>query len=69
MSRILAADVPTFARLVAGTVTLRSLARSLRRIADEQALAFHAAVKAEGPRKWQTELRRLYTSGKRKPAR
>ena len=69
MSETLATDAGTFGRPVGGTAALRSLARSLRRIAREHALALHAAAHAERPRQRQADLRRLYTGGRWQPAR
>jgi hypothetical protein len=68
MARMLTADT-TFDRSMTGSATLRIVAESLGRIADEQSLALHAAVEAERPRKRLTELRRLYTGARRSVAR
>jgi len=62
MSKTLAADA-TFGWPTSGTAVLRSLARSLRRLAREHAIALAAAADAGQPRKGQKRLRRLYTQG------
>lgn len=64
MSRTLAAVyVATLGRPAGETAVWRSLARSLRRLAREHAIALAAAVDAQQPRKGQKRLRRLYTQG------
>jgi hypothetical protein len=63
MSRTLAAYASTFGLPTGGTAPLRRLARTLRRIARDHALALRAAAQAEQPRKRRNELRRLYTLG------
>ncbi|HET9763789.1 MAG: hypothetical protein ACM3OA_00725 [Acidobacteriota bacterium] len=63
MSRTLALYVAAFDRSMSGTAVLRSLVRSLRRLARQHALALTAAVEAEQPRKGQKRLRGLYIRG------
>ena len=69
MSRTLVASSPTPARFAYRTTTVRDMARALRSIVADHALALRAAAEAELPRKRQAELRTLYTAAKNKSAR
>jgi hypothetical protein len=66
MQRTLVASFPTSAGRVAG---FRSMADALLAIAEEHSLSLGAAAEAELPRKWQSDLRTLYTGKKNKSAR